>query len=58
MIFITNYYIGYMCGIFTFFYFLYYYSLKRDELIYKGEKKISFSKPTASAHLCVLPSLL
>ncbi len=44
MIFITNYYIGYMCGIFTFFYFLYYYSLKRDDLMYKGEEKISLFK--------------
>lgn len=44
MIFITNYYIGYMCGIFTFFYFLYYYSLNRDELMYKTEGKISLFK--------------
>lgn len=44
MIFITNYYIGYMCGIFTFFYFIYYYSLKRDELIYTDEKKRSLFK--------------
>ena len=44
MIFITNYYIGYMCGIFTFFYFLYYYSLNRENLIYRGEEKISLFK--------------
>ncbi len=31
-IFVTNYYIGYMCAIFTFFYYLYYYFLVRDEL--------------------------
>ncbi len=31
-IFITNYYIGYMCAIFTFFYYLYYYFLVRDEI--------------------------
>ncbi len=31
-IFVTNYYIGYMCAIFTFFYYLYYYFLVRDEV--------------------------
>ncbi len=31
-IFVTNYYIGYMCAIFTFAYYLYYYFLVRDEL--------------------------
>ncbi len=31
-VFVTNYYIGYMCAIFTFFYYLYYYFLVRDEL--------------------------
>lgn len=31
-VFCTNYYMGYMCAIFTFFYFLYYYFLVRDEL--------------------------
>lgn len=32
MIFCTNYYIGYMCAIFTFVYYLYYFFLVRDEL--------------------------
>lgn len=32
MIFITNYYIGYMCGIFTFLYYIYYYSVVSGEL--------------------------
>ena len=32
-IFIANYYIGYMTGIFTFIYFLYYYFSNRSELI-------------------------
>lgn len=31
-VFCTNYYMGYMCAIFTFFYFLYYYFLVCDEL--------------------------
>ena len=31
-IFCTNYYIGYMCAIFTFVYYLYYFFLVRDEL--------------------------
>ena len=31
-IFVTNYYIGYMCAIFTFAYYLYYYFLVCDEL--------------------------
>ncbi|MBE6666213.1 MAG: hypothetical protein E7603_08370 [Ruminococcaceae bacterium] len=31
-VFCTNYYIGYMCAIFTFFYFLYYFMLVRPEL--------------------------
>ncbi|MBQ3489816.1 MAG: YfhO family protein [Clostridia bacterium] len=31
-VFCTNYYIGYMCAIFTFFYFLYYFMLVRKEL--------------------------
>ena len=31
-VFCTNYYIGYMCAIFTFFYFLYYFTLARPEL--------------------------
>ncbi len=31
-IFVTNYYIGYMCAIFTFIYYLYYYFLVRDEI--------------------------
>ena len=35
MVFITNYYIGYMTGIFTFIYFVYYYLVNRDELIEK-----------------------
>ena len=35
MVFITNYYIGYMTGIFTFIYFLYYYFVNRSELIEK-----------------------
>jgi len=35
IIFISNYYIGYMTGIFTFIYFLYYYLVNRDELIEK-----------------------
>jgi uncharacterized membrane protein YfhO len=33
MVFITNYYIGYMTGIFTFIYFVYYYLSNREELI-------------------------
>ena len=32
LIFCTNYYIGYMCAIFTFIYYLYYFFLVRDEL--------------------------
>ncbi len=32
-IFIANYYIGYMTGIFTFIYFLYYYFSSREELV-------------------------
>ena len=32
LIFCSNYYIGYMCAIFTFVYYLYYYFLVRDEL--------------------------
>ncbi len=35
MVFITNYYIGYMTGIFTFIYFLYYYFVNRTELLEK-----------------------
>ena len=35
MLFITNYYIGYMTGIFTFIYFVYYYLVNRAELIEK-----------------------
>ena len=31
-VFCTNYYIGYMCAIFTFFYFLYYFMLVRKEI--------------------------
>lgn len=31
-VFVTNYYMGYMCAIFTFIYYLYYYFLVRDEL--------------------------
>lgn len=31
-VFCTNYYMGYMCAIFTFFYFLYYYFLVCDEI--------------------------
>lgn len=31
-VFCTNYYMGYMCAIFTFIYFLYYYFLVRDEV--------------------------
>ncbi len=38
VIFISNYYMGYMCGIFTFLYFCYYYYTVRPE-IYKGEKR-------------------
>lgn len=33
LIFCTNYYIGYMCAIFTFVYYLYYFFLVRHELI-------------------------
>ena len=33
LIFISNYYMGYMCGIFTFIYFCYYYFTVRPELI-------------------------
>ena len=32
IIFVSNYYIGYMCGIFTFLYFLYYYFIVRPEI--------------------------
>jgi uncharacterized membrane protein YfhO len=35
MVFITNYYIGYMTGIFTFIYFVYYYLTNREELVNK-----------------------
>jgi len=35
MVFITNYYIGYMTGIFTFIYFVYYYLSHRAEIIEK-----------------------
>lgn len=38
VIFISNYYMGYMCGIFTFLYFCYYYYVVRPE-IYKGEDR-------------------
>lgn len=38
VIFISNYYMGYMCGIFTFLYFCYYYYTIRPE-IYKGEDR-------------------
>lgn len=31
-VFVTNYYMGYMCAIFTFIYYLYYYFLVRNEL--------------------------
>ena len=31
-VFVTNYYMGYMCAIFTFIYYLYYYFLVRGEL--------------------------
>ena len=40
IIFVSNYYMGYMCGIFTFLYFLYYYFTVRPEIIgkYKVDK--------------------
>ena len=38
-VFVTNYYMGYMCAIFTFIYFLYYYFLVRDELPQKENAK-------------------
>ena len=38
-VFVTNYYMGYMCAIFTFIYFLYYYFLVRDELPQKEKAK-------------------
>ncbi len=49
-IFVTNYYIGYMCAIFTFFYYLYYYFLVRDELPQnpKCENSKGFKKLFAS----------
>jgi len=44
-IFCTNYYIGYMCAIFTLVYYLYYYFLVRDELPQnEGAKKGSLLK--------------
>ena len=44
-VFCTNYYIGYMCAIFTFFYFLYYFMLVRPELQQNpGAKEGSFWK--------------
>ena len=45
IIFCANYYIGYMCAIFTFFYFLYYFTLARPELIQnEGAKEGNFFK--------------
>lgn len=44
-VFCTNYYIGYMCAIFTFFYFLYYFMLVRKEIPQNpGAKEGSFLK--------------
>lgn len=37
LIFITNYYMGYMCGIFTAIYFVYYYILVRPDLLKKPQ---------------------
>ena len=37
--FISNYYMGYMCGIFTFLYFCYYYATIRPELPLTEKKK-------------------
>lgn len=52
MVFITNYYIGYMTGIFTFIYFVYYYLSNWTELAEKHPapegnifKRICFSHP-------------
>lgn len=42
LVFITNYYIGYMVGIFTFFYFVYYYVLKRETLVPPTAEKKPF----------------
>jgi uncharacterized membrane protein YfhO len=39
MIFCTNYYIGYMCAIFTFVYYLYYFFLVRGELAQNEKAK-------------------
>ena len=39
LIFCTNYYIGYMCAIFTFVYYLYYFFLVRHELIRNEDAK-------------------
>ncbi len=45
LIFCTNYYIGYMCAIFTFVYYLYYFFLVRDELAQnEGAKSGPFLK--------------
>ena len=45
LIFCTNYYIGYMCAIFTFVYYLYYFFLVRDELTQnESAKSGSFMK--------------
>ena len=44
-IFCANYYIGYMCAIFTFFYYLYYFMLVRKELPQnEGAKEGNFFK--------------
>ena len=46
-IFCSNYYIGYMCAIFTFVYYLYYFFLVRDELAQNpGAKEGSWLKRT------------
>ena len=45
LIFCSNYYIGYMCAIFTFVYYLYYFFLVRDELMQnEGAKSGSWLK--------------
>ena len=51
LVFIANYYIGYMTGIFTFIYFVYYYLSHREEIIEKHPlPKGGFFKKVFGAH--------
>lgn len=48
-VFVTNYYMGYMCAIFTFIYYLYYYFLVRGELP-QNEKAKTGSRLSRTLH--------